>query len=205
MTDLYVIVDPEHCGGRDPLAICEAALRGGAAALQLRAKALEDRALLALARAMRERCRAHGVPFWVNDRADIALLCTADGLHLGQDDLPLVDARSLSPSLRLGLSTHSLAQARAAAAQAPSLIGFGPVFDTQTKSAPAPTQGIAQLTQVCRTFPSLDVVAIGGIRLKHAPELARSGARYAAVISAIGAAPEPEQAARSLRAALAQR
>jgi thiamine-phosphate pyrophosphorylase len=202
MKGLYVIIDPEHCRGRAPSAIAEQALRGGARVLQLRAKRLTDAALLLLARDLRARCSAHGAAFWLNDRLDIALLADADGLHLGQDDLPPHEARKLAPRLALGLSTHSLAQVSAARAQGIATIGFGPIFATQTKEHPSPTVGIAGLRAACAAEPELSVIAIGGVQLAHAADIARSGASYAAVISAVCAADDPEAAARALSDAL---
>lgn len=202
MKGLYVIIDPEHCRGRDPRLICRQALEGGAALIQLRAKRLSDGALLALARELGSLCRDHGVPFWLNDRLDIALLARAEGLHLGQDDLPPQEARLLSPRLSLGLSTHSLEQVEAALTQPLQLIGFGPVFDTRSKDRPSPSVGVDQLAAACRAAPGLEVVAIGGIQLHHARAIAHSGAAYAAVISAVCGADDPEGATRALRDAL---
>jgi thiamine-phosphate pyrophosphorylase len=204
MTRLYVIVDPEHCAGRPPLWIAEQALEAGAAALQLRAKRLKDGALLAMARGLSERCRDACVPFWMNDRADVALLCGAQGVHVGQDDLPPAALRGLlHAGIRIGLSTHDSAQARAARAQGADLIGFGPVFDTRSKAHAAPRVGLDALREVCASA-ELPVVAIGGIALENAAEVAACGPAYAAVISAVCAAGDPRNAAASLAAALAQ-
>src|SRR5688572_22530929 len=139
MRGLYVIVDPEQCGVRDALWVAEQALAGGCAVVQLRAKNLADGARLALARSIRTRCREHGVPFWMNDRLDLALLVEADGLHLGQDDLPVDEVRKLWGARPVGVSTHSLAQALAAEQAGADVIGFGPVFETQSKLNPDPT------------------------------------------------------------------
>lgn len=204
MKGLYVIIDPEHCAGRDPLLVCEQVLLGGCALLQLRDKQHSDGAKLALARAMRAACKRAGVPFWLNDRADLALLCEADGLHLGQDDISLHEARKLTRGMGLGLSTHNLAQVRAAVAEAPTMIGFGPVFSTTSKKNPDPVVGIAGLTEACVAAPSLEVVAIGGIQLAHAPALRTSGASYAAVIGAVCGAEDPRAAAYALHKALVQ-
>jgi thiamine-phosphate pyrophosphorylase len=198
MRGLYVIVDPEHCAGRDPRWVAERALAGGCAALQLRAKQLNDAALLTLARQLRALCNAAGVPFWLNDRADLALLSQADGLHLGQHDLPLAEARQLVAALPLGLSTHNLAQARAAIDAGADVIGFGPVFATRSKLHPDPTVGLAELAQVCRALGERPLVAIGGISLDNIAQVAAAGARCAAVISAVCAADDPQSAVRAL-------
>jgi thiamine-phosphate pyrophosphorylase len=205
MKGLYVIIDPEHCAGRDPSAVAELALAGGACALQLRAKQLSDRAWLELARDLRARCARHGAAFWINDRVDIAVLSEADGLHLGQDDLPVLEARKLAPRLKLGVSTHSPEQVAAAAAQGITTVGFGPIFATHSKERPSPTVGIAGLSAVCTAYPALEVIAIGGIQQAHAGALRRAGAGYAAVISAVCGAADPEAAARALHDALLER
>lgn len=200
MNGLYAIIDPEHCDGRDPLWVADEVLHGGCAALQLRAKALGDRQCLRLARGIAERCANHGVPFWMNDRADLALLSGATGLHLGQGDLSFEDARTLFPG-QLALSTHTLALAREAASLGVDAIGFGPVFDTASKLNADPSVGLSALTEVCAAV-SVPVIAIGGITLEHASAVARTGASYAAAIGAICRAFNPHSAARALHEAL---
>lgn len=201
MKGLYAIIDPEHCAGRDPLWVASEVLQGGCSALQLRAKILGDRARLHLARGLAERCREHGVPFWMNDRVDLGLLCNAAGVHLGQGDLTLEDARALFADGTLGVSTHDLAQARAAVAQGADVIGFGPVFPTRSKQDAEPSVGLEALREVCGQV-SVPVVAIGGIDLTHVRELVASGASYAAVIGAICRVDDPRAAARALHDAL---
>ena len=198
---LYAIVDPERCGGREPAAVAEALLRGGAIVLQLRAKVLDDAAFIALGRALRALCAAHGVPFVVNDRADLARLLDADGLHLGQDDLPLAEARRVVRSMPIGLSTHDAVQAERAAAAGADLIGFGPVFETASKARPDPVVGLEALRAVCGAV-QVPVVAIGGLTVERAPEVARAGARFGAAIAALGEAEDPEAAAAAMDAAL---
>src|SRR3954470_7158977 len=122
--------------------------------LQLRAKEMGARALAAAARRVLPLCRAAGVPFCVNDRLDVALAVGADVVHLGQDDLPLADARRVRaaagrPDLVIGFSTHNPAQAVAAAQAGADYIGFGPVFGTRSKLNPDPTVGVETLAQVC--------------------------------------------------------
>jgi thiamine-phosphate pyrophosphorylase len=201
MKGLYVIVDPEHCAGREPLWVAEQALRGGCAALQLRAKQLPDGARLRLARALKQRCADAGVPFWMNDRLDIALLADADGLHLGQDDVPLSDARKLWGDRSIGLSTHTLPQVSTAQIAGADAIGFGPIFATRSKLAADPAVGLTGLREACARV-SRPVIAIGGIALEHAADIRRAGASYAAVIGAVCGAEEPARAARELHAAL---
>jgi thiamine-phosphate pyrophosphorylase len=201
MKGLYAIIDPEHCLGRDPSWVANEVLAGGCAALQLRVKALSDRECLALARALAARCRAQGVPFWVNDRIDLALLADASGVHLGQDDIPLEAARSLLPGRSLGCSTHSLAQAEQAAREGADVIGFGPIFATRSKARPDPCVGLEGLSEVVRLL-SCPVIAIGGITLEHAAAIASTGATYAAAIGAVCGAERPAEAAQALHSAL---
>ncbi|HEY6879436.1 MAG TPA: thiamine phosphate synthase [Polyangiales bacterium] len=200
MKGLYAIIDPDHCAGRDPRWVGEQVLEGGCAALQLRAKSGSDRAQLALARALAQRCREKGVPFWINDRLDLGLLVEADGVHLGQDDIPLEEARRIYRGL-LGTSTHDLAQARAAVEAGADVIGFGPVFPTHSKRNPDPVVGVRGLAEVCMAV-KVPVIAIGGIDLAHARDVVISGASYAAAIGALCMADDPQHAARELHHAL---
>ncbi len=192
----YAIVDPAHCGGRPPVDVAQQLLSGGAALLQLRMKTGSDREHVALARALRELTRAARVPFVMNDRADLALLVDADGLHLGQDDLSVADARRLLGARQLGVSTHDIQQATQAERDGADLIGFGPVFDTFTKERPDPTVGIATLAEVCRTV-RVPVVAIGGLTPARAQEAYRTGATWVAAISAVTGASDVAASARA--------
>lgn len=192
----YAIIDPAHCGGRSPVDVAQQVLSGGAAVLQLRMKTGTDRERADLARALRELTRAARVPFVMNDRADLALLVDADGLHLGQDDLSVADARRLLGARQLGVSTHDLGQALAAERDGADLIGFGPVFDTQTKERPDPTVGLATLAEVCRAV-RVPVVAIGGLTAERAAQAYDAGARWVAAISAVTAAADVQASARA--------
>lgn len=179
---LYAIVDAELA--ERPLELTFKALNAGCAMVQLRAKRLDDLAFLTIAIRVRSACAHAGVPFVVNDRADIARLVGADGLHLGQDDLSIEDARRVVGEMQVGVSTHSLEQARKADAEGADLIAFGPVFETQSKENPDPVVGVETLEQVCQAL-SQPVVAIGGITPENAGETVRAGARYVAAISAL--------------------
>src|SRR5512138_150238 len=178
MRGYYAILDATPELLADELALAARAERLLAAApccLQLRAKAAGARALESAARLLVPLCRACGVPFCVNDRLDVALAVGADVVHLGQDDLPLADARRVRaaagrPDLRIGFSTHNPAQALAAAGAGADYIGFGPVFGTRSKANPDPTVGLAALADVCRAV-SVPVVAIGGITLDAVPSV----------------------------------
>lgn len=194
---MYAIIDPERCGGRDPIALAEAILRGGCAMLQLRAKRGSDRERLAWMRALRERAHAHHVPFVVNDRPDLAVIVKADALHLGQDDLPIEEARKIVGQMPIGVSTHRISEVHEALAQGADLLGFGPIFETASKDNPDPTVGVKALLEVVR-ISSVPVVAIGGITESTAELVRATGAPLAACISALGEASDPEAMARRL-------
>lgn len=179
---LYAIVDAEVADR--PLELTFEALNAGCAILQLRAKRLDDLAFLQLARRARSACAQAGVPFVINDRADIACLVCADGLHLGQSDLSIEEARRVVGEMQIGVSTHSLEQATTAHAQGADLIGFGPIFETKTKENPDPVVGLKTLAEVCERV-SCPVVAIGGITPENARETLQNGARFIAAISAL--------------------
>lgn len=179
---LYAIVDAEVA--ERPLELTFEVLNAGCAMVQLRAKRLDDTAFMKIARRVRSACTHANVPFIVNDRADIARLVRADGLHLGQDDLSIEEARRVVGKMRIGISTHDLAQAAKADAEGADLIAFGPVFETRTKANPDPVVGLDTLEEVCHTV-SRPVVAIGGITPENAEEALGAGARYIAAISAL--------------------
>lgn len=192
----YAIVDPAHCGGRPPVEVAQQLLSGGAALLQLRMKTGSDRERVALARALRELTRTARVPFVMNDRADLALLVDADGVHLGQDDLRVADARRLLGARQLGVSTHDLQQAIDAERDGADLIGFGPVFDTVTKERPDATVGLGLLAEVCRAV-RVPVVAIGGLTPERAQQAYHAGATWVAAISAVTTASDVSAQARA--------
>lgn len=184
---LYAIVDVDALtrASMDPLAFARRVLEGGPlAAVQLRAKSSGARETLALARALAGLCRAAETPFYVNDRADVAALAGADGVHLGTTDLPAEDARRVFPGLRVGSSSHTPAEVAEALAQGPDYLAFGPVFGTTSKADAAPTVGLDALRAVA-LGTALPVVAIGGITLANAGAVRDAGARAGAVISAL--------------------
>lgn len=162
-------------------------LSGGARVLQLRAKRSDDREILDLARAMRDLTRPFGAQLIIDDRADIALLADADGVHLGQADLPAAEVRRWFPPDRLiGVSCHSPEQAEAAVRDgAASYLGYGPVYATTSKERPDPVVGVRELEEVCRRFSPMPIVAIGGVTVARLEQLRASGAHGAAMISAL--------------------
>jgi thiamine-phosphate diphosphorylase len=196
---LYALADDDPRWGRDPVAQARAALAGGAAAVQLRAKHAGDRQALAWAAAIGELCRVAGARFFVNDRFDLALAAGADGVHLGQDDLPPGRLPAAARArLLVGRSTHTLEQARVAAGEPVDYVAFGPVFGTTSKESAVEARGLAMLAEAARIAAPRPCVAIGGIDAARAGGCMRAGAAAVGVISALAGAPDMEAAARAL-------
>ncbi len=179
---LYAIVDTAQTGGRPLVSVIDAMLAGGVSVLQLRMKDRPADEFLRLALTARERTTRAGCLFIVNDRVDIALAARADGVHLGQDDLPLEAARPLVGEMLIGISTHSLEHAEAAERGGADYIGFGPMFPTRTKETGYGSRGLTMLESV-RHRVSLPIVAIGGITADNVARTWHSGADAAAMIS----------------------
>ncbi|MBI4583561.1 MAG: thiamine phosphate synthase [Planctomycetes bacterium] len=180
--------------------ILEAAIAGGAGAVQMREKDLADRERLALGQRLREITARAGIPLIVNDRPDLALLIHADGVHLGPDDLPVAAARQLvGESKLLGVSTHSLEQARQAVREGADYIGIGPVFPTATKDA-GPCLGLQGFREIHRQV-DLPAFAIGGVSPDNIAQLVEAGAERVAVSSAILQAKSGSEA-RAIAAAI---
>ncbi len=180
---------------------------------QIRAKDAPASLLFELGKRLSPLCREAGIPLCINDRLDVALALGAQFVHLGQDDLPLIEARrfleranlpSGTERIRIGISTHSLAQAQAAERDGADLIGFGPIFSTGTKLNPDPVVGLTVLAEVVRTV-RIPVVAIGGIDLGNLAGVAQTGVHAAAVISAVQNATDPVAAGRQVAAAFSHR
>jgi len=201
---LYVIVDRAAVGPRGLEEVAAAAIRGGADVLQLRDKAASARRLLDAARALLALTRPAGIPLIINDRPDVAASAGADGVHLGQDDLPLPEARRLlGPDRLIGQSTHSLEQAVAAEAAGADYIGLGPIFPTPTKPEYG-SIGTALISAVASRV-RVPVVCIGGIDASTLPQVLKAGAKRVAVVRAVCAVADPAAAARGLKALLARR
>jgi thiamine-phosphate pyrophosphorylase len=196
---LYLVTDSSLSRGRSSLEIVDAAISGGATMVQYRDKNATTRAMIEEARALLELCRARGVPFIVNDRADVALAVDADGLHVGQDDMPAALARRILGSGKiLGVSAGNIEEALRAAAEGADYIGASPIFSTPTKpDAPRP-MGLEGLRALARRIER-PVVAIGGINAPNAAAIIGSGAVGIAVVSAIVSADDVEAATRELR------
>ena len=198
----YPIVDAGRLHGRDPAFVVDSLARAGARLIQLRVKGLSDRRWLAMAGAAQAAARASGAYLVVNDRADIARIAGADGLHVGQDDLAGTDARAVvGPGVLLGVSTHNLDQLAAAATAAVDYLAIGPVFPTRTKDNPDPVVGL-EMVRRARAATTRPLVAIGGITRANARSVVEAGADGVAVISDLLDAPDLARAFTELAAAI---
>lgn len=195
---LYAVTDLK---GDEPeiLTKMEQALRGGVDIIQLRAKTLSTASLLKIGRQMRELARRLDKLFIVNDRVDVMLALDADGVHLGQDDLPVDMARKMiqGKDKLIGCSTHNLGEAVRAEREGADYIGFGPIFETPTKPAYRPV-GLELIPEVVKKL-RVPVVFIGGIDRSNVVEVVKRGAKSVAVVRAVFAAPDPYERARELK------
>lgn len=200
---LYLVTDRRLSLGRTTIEIVRAAVEGGVTCVQLRDKHASTREFLDEARRVREMLAGTNVPLIINDRLDVALAVGADGVHLGQTDMHISDARRLvGERLVIGISAESVADAIRAEAEGADYIGVSPVFTTPTKMDTAPPLGLEGLRAIRRTV-RLPLVAIGSIRHDNAAEVLRAGADGLAVVSAIVSAPCPRMAAAALRQQIA--
>ena len=197
---LYLVTDRELSKGRSNLDIVKAAVAGGVTVVQLRDKSASAAELIRQARSMLPFLRAHGVPLIVNDHLDVALAVESDGVHLGQDDMPLAMARRIAgDQLVIGVSAESVDDAVAAADGGADYIGVSPVYVTATKTDTAPALGLEGVRAI-RKAVTIPVVGIGGMNALTCADTIRAGADGVAVVSAIVSAAEPELAAKELRA-----
>ena len=195
---LYVIIDPLVTGGRDPLDIAEAAVRGGARMLQLRDKDRDKGESLPLAEALQKLCQESGVSLIINDHADVAAIVGAAGLHLGQTDLPVSEARKvLGHNQVVGRSNHEIEELPESEEMGADHVAFGPIYPTGTKDVGYDPQGISRLL-LARKASNTRLVAIGGINAENAAPVIEAGADAICVTAAVGAAPDPEDAAAQL-------
>lgn len=200
---LYVIIDKKAAMGRDLVRIAEEAVAGGADVIQLRDKGSEARELVEAGRAIRKAVGKDKAVFIVNDRPDIALAVGADGVHLGQDDLPVAYARSiLGKDKIIGLSTHSLEQASGAQNSGADYIGVGPVFSTPTKPG-YKAVGLGLIEKV-REMNGIPFVAIGGIDESNIDDVIAAGGSRVAVVRAVCGAEDVIGAAKRLKDKLAK-
>lgn len=199
--DLYVVITEQFCAGRGALEVLETVLDAGVRLVQLREKGLDDAALHRQAAAFRERAAAHGALLIVDDRVDIALASGADGVHLGQADLPVRAARSIAPDLIIGASSHNLAEALAAQRDGASYVNIGPIFATQTKRVSSGAVGPGMIDEV-RPHLHIPWTVMGGIKSDNIDRVLERGARHVAVVTAVTEAPDPREAARALQGAI---
>jgi thiamine-phosphate pyrophosphorylase len=198
LAGLYVVLDPSARTDRTMESVLRSAVAGGARIFQYRNKSTSLKEAYAEAWPLRRIAAELDVLFIVNDRCDLALAVEADGVHLGQTDLPYSYARMLmGPNKLIGLSTHNEHQVRDADRLKPDYIGFGPIFTPASKQDHDPVVGIAGLARV-RSLTSLPIFAIGGIGPEQVRAVMRTGANGIAVISAVLKAPDVTQAVRDL-------
>lgn len=196
---LYLVTDSALAMGRPLPDVVRAAVEGGVTCVQVREKDLPARAYVERLLSVRPLLRERGIPLFVNDRVDVALAVEADGIHLGQTDLPLSMARGLAAGrLLVGVSCESVQDAVDAERDGADYVSVSPVFATPTKTDTAPALGLEGVRAVRRAV-RVPVVAIGGIRATNAADVMRAGADGICVVSAIVSAPDPRAAAASLR------
>ena len=194
---LYAMIDP--AGGHEPVALARTLLDAGASVMQLRLKDASSREMLAAASVIAPMCRERGATFIVDDRVDVAMLSDADGVHLGQEDLPLEAARRLvGQKLIIGISTHSVEQAVTAERGGADYIGFGPMYPGGLRNNSA-GKGIENLRAV-RAAVRIPIVAIGGITEASMPEVLAAGADACAIITDVVRAPDIQAKVRALLA-----
>ena len=198
--DLYVVITEAFCAGRTLLTVLDQVLAAGVKIVQLREKDLADRPLYELAVEFRRRTEAAGALLIIDDRVDIALAAGADGVHLGQEDLPVAAARAIASDLIIGASTHSLEEALAAQEAGAGYVNLGPIFPTPTKPAAIPL-GVEAIQRIA---PRLRIPwsTMGGINQGNIAQVVARGARHPAVMSAVTAASDVSAAAWILRKAI---
>lgn len=196
---LYLVTDQLSLRGRCMTDVVQAAVQGGVSCVQLREKNLGTHDFLVQALLLKKLLAPYGVPLVINDRIDIALACHAEGVHLGQSDLPVLDARRLlPPEVFIGWSVESMAQVLQSAALPVDYLGVSPVFSTPTKTDTQTAWGLEGLTAV-RAATFLPLVGIGGIHAGNAVGVLRAGADGLAIVSALCSAEDPRAAAAHLK------
>lgn len=199
LAGLYLVLDPSVRPDRPLVDVLRKAAALGVRLFQYRDKLASMKAAYTQALALRQAATEVGACLIINDRCDLALAVNADGVHLGQDDLPIADARRLlGPDTLIGLSTHGPEQVREAVQLKPDYIGFGPIFSTATKTDHDPVVGLEGL-RAARTLTTLPMFAIGGITADRVDDIIAAGANGVAVISAILKAPDLDQAITSFQ------
>jgi len=198
---LYLVTSQSVSRGRTTPTVVEAALTGGVKLVQLREKSLSTRELHDLAVRVRALTAAHNCLLIINDRLDVALAVGADGVHLGQNDLPIARARALAPDLIVGASTHNIEEARRAQSEGASYLNIGPLFPTGTKQWTGEFLGLDGLRAIS-AHVSIPYTVMGGIKQDHIQDLLAAGAGTIDLVTAVTAADDPAQATRELLKAI---
>lgn len=186
---IYPVVSSEFCGGRSVEDVMISLGENGAKVVQLREKNRSCADLFQLACRCREITAAYRMLLFIDDRTDIALACGADGVHLGQDDLPVSAARKMAPELIIGASTHNAAEIAAAQDAGCSYLNIGPIFPTQTKSVACGALGMDYFEEL-KTLVNVPFSVMGGIKEHHIPQLLKAGAKHIAMVTEVIAKPE---------------
>ena len=194
---LYIVTDGELRPDRTHLQIAEEAIKGGAKIIQLRDKKIDDESFEIIAKQILQITRKNNAIFIINDRVHIAKAIGADGIHIGQGDMPISEARKIVANMMIGLSASTLEEALEAEKLGADHIGFGPVFNTSTKLDANPTTGLELLKLVCKSV-KMPVAAIGGINLSNIIDVAKTGADCACVVSAVVCADDMAEAVKEL-------
>lgn len=196
---LYLVTSQSLSRGRSTEEIVKMALAGGARLIQLREKDLPLPNLVQLAKQIRAMTKKAGALLIINDRLDLALASGADGVHLGQDDLPVALARKISPDMIIGASTHSLKEAFAAQRAGASYVNIGPIFPTKTKKWNEKFLGLQKMKLIAAKI-KIPFTVMGGIKAEHIPDLAKAGAKTIAVVTAVTAAENPRETVKKILA-----
>lgn len=198
---VYPVISSEYCAERSPVFILEQVLEGGAKVVQMREKNMCDRAFAELLEKARELTARFGALMIVDDRVDLALASGADGVHLGQEDLPLSMAKKLAPEMLFGVSTHNQEELRKAQEEGCGYLNIGPVFTTGTKTLSMEPLGLETLNELARLV-KVPFSVMGGIKFGHLDALKNAGARHVAAVTAFTAADDPAAEVRKWEQAL---
>jgi len=201
--DLYPVITAAFCPAHDSLLVCAKVLAGGVAIVQLREKEKTKKEIYSLAEKFRELTSAYGALLIINDYVDIALAVAADGVHLGQTDLPVAAARKLAPELLIGVSTHSREEALLAEQEGADYINIGPIFSTTTKDVCSAVLGVDQILRISQAV-RLPYTVMGGINQKNINQVLRVGARKVAMITGITKAPDIQKYTERIRREIQQ-
>lgn len=197
-SDLYPVVSSEFCNGRNVVSIVEAIAAGGAKLVQIREKNLSDSAVFELVKKCKAITERHQMLLIVDDRVDIAIAAGADGVHLGQDDFPLQEAKKLAPEMLFGVSTHNAAEIQAALAGHCGYLNIGPMFPTQTKSVACGALGLEKIEEL-KKLVTCSFSVMGGIKEHHLSMLCAKGFRHIAMVTEITRAADVTAKVKQLR------